>query len=478
MSFLFIIAFTLASAFLLSKYLSKCQTTINLPGGSLGYPLIGETLSFLRAQREDRGSDWLEERISKHGLVFKTSLMGSPIVVIIGQAGNKFVLGAENDVLAAKQPVTLQTIAGKQNIFELTGSRYRLVKGAMMTFLKPESLQNCIKEMDELVKTLLIRETKDSDTIKAVLFIKKLTFCVASNILFGIKDEYTREALFDDFSLAFKAVWSLPVNFPGTAFWRGLRARSRIVDRILPIMRKKREELSKGILSPSSDVLSCLLELRDENQQPIADDMIIDNYVTLMIASHDTSAILISLMIWKLARDPEIYRKVLEEQMDIVKKREGKEDSLTWAEIQKMKYTWRVAQELMRMIPPVFGSFRKALKDTSYGGYDIPKGWQVFWVAYGTHMKNEIFENPTEFDPSRFENPEKPIPPYAYVPFGGGLHTCIGNEFARVEVLTTIHNLVTMYEWSQVNPEEVITRQPMPCPSMGLPIKIKPRHLF
>jgi hypothetical protein len=90
MSFLFIIAFTLVSAFLLSKYLSKRQTR-NLPGGSLGYPLIGETLSFLGAQRGDRGSDWLEERISKHGLVFKTSLMGSPTVVIIGQAGNKFV---------------------------------------------------------------------------------------------------------------------------------------------------------------------------------------------------------------------------------------------------------------------------------------------------------------------------------------------------------------------------------------------------
>lgn len=64
--------------------------------------------------------------------------------------------------------------------------------------------------------------------------------------------------------------------------------------------------------------------------------------------------------------------------MDILRKREqGAEDRLTWAEIQKMKYTWRVAQELMRIIPPVFGSFRTAVKDTEYEGYDIPKGWQV-----------------------------------------------------------------------------------------------------
>lgn len=64
--------------------------------------------------------------------------------------------------------------------------------------------------------------------------------------------------------------------------------------------------------------------------------------------------------------------------MEILKDREGREvKHLTWGDIQKMKFTWRVAQELMRITPPAFGSSRRALKDTSFGGYHIPKGWQV-----------------------------------------------------------------------------------------------------
>ncbi|XP_061346462.1 taxoid 14-beta-hydroxylase-like [Gastrolobium bilobum] len=196
-------AFTLILASLLSKFLSKSQTK-NVPKGSLGYPIIGETLSFLKAQRQDKGSEWLEDRISKYGHVFKTSLMGSPTVFFIGQAGNKFILGSPDDVLSATKPLTLRKILGKQSLVELTGSRYRLVKGEMMKFLKPECLQNYVKKMDELVIMELLRKSKENETIGIVVFMKKLAYDMACNILFDIKDEDTREALFEDFTIAFK----------------------------------------------------------------------------------------------------------------------------------------------------------------------------------------------------------------------------------------------------------------------------------
>ncbi|XP_058782076.1 taxadiene 5-alpha hydroxylase-like [Vicia villosa] len=464
---------TLSLAFLLKKLLSKSQTK-NVPKGSLGYPIIGETLGFLRAQRQDKGYEWLQERVSKYGSVFKTSLMGSPTVVIIGQQGNKFVLGSSDDVISAKKPITLQKILGKQSLSELVGSRHRLVKGELLKFLKPECLQNYVKKMDELVHTTLLKELKENKTIQVVRLMKKLAYDMTSSILFDI-DQHTREILFDDFTTSFKAIHSLPINLPGTSFWRGQKARARIVETILPIMNERRQELSKGVLSSTNDMLSCLLAIRDENDKPLDDDIITDNFVFMFVASHDTSATLMTLMIWKLSRDQEVYNKVLEEQMRILKQRKGNEERLTWGEIQKMKYTWRVAQELMRMIPPLFGGFRKALKDTSYQGYDIPKGWQVYWASCGTHMDKDIFENPDKFDPSRFENQTKSIPPFSYLPFGAGSHNCIGNEFARVQTLTTIHNFVKLYEWSQLNPKETLTRQPMPYPSLGLPIKIKPR---
>ncbi|CAK9139866.1 unnamed protein product [Ilex paraguariensis] len=107
----------------------------------------------------------------------------------------------------------------------------------MLSFLKAESLQNYVKQMDDLVNNLLLRETKDKDTLATVIFMKKLTITFSCTILFGIHDELTTKALFDYFTVTFKAYLSLPIYFPGTAYWNGLPARTRIINRLPPIIR-------------------------------------------------------------------------------------------------------------------------------------------------------------------------------------------------------------------------------------------------
>lgn len=192
-----------------------------------------------------------------------------------------------------------------------------MVKGELLKFLKPECLQNYVKKMDELVHTTLLKELKENKTIQVVRLMKKLAYDMTSSILFDI-DQHTREILFDDFTTSFKAIHSLPINLPGTSFWRGQKARARIVETILPIMNKRREELSKGVLSSTNDMLSCLLAIRDENGEPLGDGLITDNFVFMFVASHDTSATLVTLMIWKLSRDQEVYNKVLEGKTSLV----------------------------------------------------------------------------------------------------------------------------------------------------------------
>lgn len=67
---------------------------------------------------------------------------------------------------------------------------------------------------------------------------------------------------------------------------------------------------------------------------------------------------------------------MLAEQEEIAKSKTSGE-VLTWEDLSKMKYTWSVAMETLRTVPPVYGGFRLALEDIEYGGYIIPKGWQV-----------------------------------------------------------------------------------------------------
>ncbi|CAK9133701.1 unnamed protein product [Ilex paraguariensis] len=465
-------------ALLLGYYKSMAASlrSKKLPPGSLGFPFIGESLSFLKAQKEDTIVEWFASRITKNGPVFKTSLIGSNTVVITGQAGNRFVFSGADNGISSNQTSSAARILGKHSIFEVSGSRHKLVRGAMMNFLKAESLQRHVGQMNSVVKQQLFQELNGKDSVQGVTLMKTVTFKVTCSLLFGLAEGKEKDALLNDFMFTIRGAWAIPLDVPGTIFRKAMQARRRISKVLSDLIKRRKMDMEDGKVSSQEDVMSTFLALRDENGEPLPEEEIIDNLITLIIASHDTTTILLSLFIRHLARDAEVCYKVLEEQKQVLKAREGSSAGmLGWNEVQKMKYTWRVAQELMRLTSPAFGNFKRTTRDISFGGFDIPKGWQVFWVTSPTHMDNNIFEQPEKFDPSRFENPTKSVPPYTYIPFGAGPRICPGVEYARIEVLLIIHHLITNYSWTEVIPNEPLAREPMPYPAMGLPIKLHPR---
>ncbi|KAH0744394.1 hypothetical protein KY290_032387 [Solanum tuberosum] len=399
----------------------RIRSSKRVPPGSLGFPVIGQSLGLLRAMKANTAEKWLDERVQKYGPISKLSLFGKPTVFIYGQAANKFLFTSDGSVLTSKQPQSLKMILGDRCLLEMNDEDHKRVRDTLVSFLKPDSLKRYVGKMDEEVRIHLETYWKDEQIIKVLPLMKTLTFDIICSLLFGLE--------------------------------RGAR----------------RDQMLHPTRTSSS-----LLSIRGENKQELmSENEIIHNVMLIMVAGYATSSILITFMVRLLAKNPNIHAAVLEEQEEIAQNKSPGE-SLTWEDLGNMKYTWRVAMETMRMFPPIFGGFRQTVKDIEYGGYLIPKGWQIFLVTAKTHMDSSIFQELEKFDPARFENTAS-LPPYNFVPFGGGARICPGYEFAKVETLVTIHYLVTHITWKLCCTDDFFSRDPTPVPTQGLPIQIIPR---
>ncbi|PSR96288.1 Cytochrome P450 716B1 like [Actinidia chinensis var. chinensis] len=432
--FLSLCLFIVPIFFLLLKRGSKPSKRLPLPPGSLGIPIVGQSLIFLRQLKANTADKWFEERAKKYGPISKLSLFGKPTVFIHGQAANKFVFTSDSSTISNQQVASVRAILGERNITELSGEDHKRVRDALVSFLKPECLKQYIEKMDAEVRRHI--------------------------------------------DMHWEGHQKVTVRQMSPIYNRGLQATTRIRNIVIDLMREKRVELEqKGASISHQDLITCLLSIgQKNNKEGMFEDEIVHNVVTIMIAGHDTSSVLLTFIIRLLANDPTICASVVQEQEKIAKSKASGE-WLTWEDLAKMKYTWKVALETLRIVPPVFGGFRKAMKDIEYGGYLIPKRWQIFWVKSMTHMDGDIFQDPSKYDPMRFEN-QASIPPYCFIPFGAGPRICPGYEFARIETLVTIHYLVTRFTWKLYCTDNGFSRDPTAIPAQGLPIQIVPKKIL
>ncbi|KAL9661289.1 hypothetical protein QQ045_026113 [Rhodiola kirilowii] len=474
-SFLLLIICLIVPLILLFLTTRRKTSHKSLPPGGLGLPFIGHSITLLRAMRANTAEKWLNHRIAKYGPVSKLSLFGNPTVFIHGPSANKFIFTSDSGTMVNQQTKSIQKILGDRNLLELSGDDHKRVRGALMSFLKPDCLKQYVGKMDEEIRKHIATHWRGKDTVKVLPLMKTLSFSIICSLLFGLERGTRRDTLIDLFQEMIIGMWSIPINLPFTRYRRSLNASSKVQAMIKELVKEKRSELKqKGPSCRSQDLITCLLSIQDENgKETLTESEIVHNVILVMVAGHDTSSVVITFILRTLSTDMAVYEAVLQEQ-EAIAKAKGSDEALRWEDLAKMKYTWRVAMEVLRMYPPVFGGFRKAVKDIQYDGYIIPKNWQIFWETSKTHMDASIFPKPDKFSPERFEN-QASIPPYCYIPFGGGPRICPGNEFARIEILATVHYLVTNFTWKLSSDDISYKRDPMPEPHQGLLLHLFPK---
>lgn len=214
---------------------------------------------------------------------------------------------------------------------------------------------------------------------------------------------------------------------------RGSQALTRSVQQLIA------ERRTLGEANSPPDLLSALLFTRDETTgAAMSDAQLRDELVTLYIAGHDTTAVLLGWAWMLLAQNPAAERQ-LHAELDGLG---GRAPTLA----DPLPYTRQIIKEALRLYPPAWFLFREPLADLTVGGETLLQGSLVFIFPYATQRDPRWFDQPDDFRPERWtEAFEKSLPKGAYIPFGTGPRICIGNGFAQMEAQLILATLAQQY---------------------------------
>ena len=267
-----------------------------------------------------------------------------------------------------------------------------------------------------------------------------LTLRIAAETLFGseVKEDieeidHALNALTDEIATRLARPIVIPdaVPLPGhIRYRRGLRKIEHVIARITGERRSRNQD--------TGDLLSMLMLARDEHGQPMSDQQLRDEAVTILLAGHETTALALSWTWHLLIGHPDLEERLAAEVRDVLSERPA-----TVEDLPKLRFTEQVVLESMRLYPPAWAVGREALHDCQIGGYAVPAGTTVYMSPWVVHRSPRFFDMPEEFRPERWQGDfAKQLPRFAYFPFGGGPRVCIGNRFAMMEAVLILATMV------------------------------------
>lgn len=386
---------------------------------------LRNTLRIMRGQLV-----FLRELQDRFGDVAEMKVLGKPFFLISHPDHVEAVLVKHARIMLRDEYIVVLERALGKGLLTSDGDLWKRQRKLMSQAFVPKRIHSYGEAMVRVTDAAL-RPWRDGQTINLHQEISRVTMEVVADVLFGAgidpEDVHTvresMETVNEFMANSPEAILMFPPWVPTPRNLATNHAVKRIDDLVYRIIANRRGGEARD------DLLGTLLAAQDDDGTRMSDKQLRDEVITLFLAGHETTALLLAHTFYLLSKHPEIERRLHAEIVEVLGGRLPTAD-----DVRALPYTERVLKETMRLYPPAWTTGREAAEEVEIGGHVIPKGAQILTSQWVVHRDPRWFPNPEGFDPDRWA-PEraKDIPRFAYFPFGGGPRICIGNHFAMME---------------------------------------------
>ena len=391
-----------------------------------------------------------QRRFETYGDVFATKLLTQPIVFIRGERAINDLF-RQSELLEGWWPESVKQLLGSRSLANRSGAGHKARRRVVGQLFSSAALARYTPSITGLVDGLAEELTSTDGPVPLAGRMRRFAFAVIASTVLGL-DPDRRDALFADFEIWTKALFSIPLAIPGTPFAKALAARQRLLKRIKDVLKEGRNQGGLDLLSGGLD----------EAGIPLEDDDLAEQLLLLLFAGYETTASSLSCLFRALLLHPEVMDWL---QSDVM--------ATGWpapTAVQSQPLDAPVL-EVMRQTPPVGGFFRRSLQAIELADVAVPAN-SVIQVAL-TPTAISSGTDLTEFRPQRhldgsFEQ--------TLLPFGGGERVCLGKALAELEIRLMVVGLLQQVQL-ELAPDQDLSLQlvPSPIPRGGLMVSATAR---
>ncbi|MFO0740945.1 MAG: cytochrome P450 [Labilithrix sp.] len=415
---------------------------------------------------------YLDDLHAMYGDTFHMDLFGLEFAVFSNPDDVKDVFSDDGSELeGGKFNRTLSALLGDRSVLMADGKDHRRKRKLLLPPFLGERMQAYGQTMLD-VSDDLIDEMPHQQSFALHASMQDITLRVIIQTIFGFSGARLEEMVRNTKKLLQLGAWA-PLLIPAMQvdlgkfspygrFRRAVAESDRLLFRNIDDKRKSGER--------GADILSLLIDARDEDGQPMSDEELRDELVTLLVAGHETTATALTWAMRWLLENPETLAE-LGAELDAL----GPDPSPET--IARATLLDGVVREALRLVPVIPLVGRALAKDRTIGGYHLKAGTYLTCSIYLAHRRPEAYPHPLRFDPHRFVG--KKLTPQEFFPFGGGVRRCIGMQFALYEMKMVLARLVTRCDFA-LDPKGQLgmeRRSITITPTSGLRVLLKRRRL-